>query len=71
MKKILVILLVAAIVIACTACSGTKYGKCSTCGQEEKLYKYTLQGKFGNAGNRGEVEYLCDDCIRTAKMFGY
>ena len=71
MKRIVICILIALAALACTACSGTHRGICSQCGQETTLHKYVLQGELGNASSRGSVEYMCDDCIRFAKLTGY
>ena len=71
MKRIAVVLLLVLFALTCVACSGTHRGICSQCGQETELHKYVLQGQLGNAMNRGDVEYMCEDCIRLAKLTGY
>jgi hypothetical protein len=68
-KKIFVGILTLIMMMAGVGCSNK--GVCDECGQEAKLTKYVLQGGMGNAGDAGNIEYLCDDCIRIAKAFGY
>ena len=75
MKKLLLVVLVILVAFACAACANskaqTRKGVCSGCGQETTLHRYVLKGELGNAANRGDIEYLCDYCIRISEFAGY
>lgn len=65
MKKFAAMVLVMCMLL-CTACLMTgcaKRGECEECGQTETLNKYVAHD--------GETHWLCSDCTKLAKMFGY
>lgn len=49
--------------MACLLTGCSKRGKCDECGQTETLKKYV--------DHSGDTLWLCSDCTRIAKMFGY
>lgn len=62
--------LIAAVLIVCmllcigcmlTGCA--KKGECEECRQTETLNKYV--------DHNGDIHWLCSDCTKLAKMFGY
>ena len=65
-KKLTRIAAVAAAVVmtgALAGCGSSKTGTCEECGQTEKLTRFIEED--------GTVHWLCNDCYRMAKMFGY
>ena len=64
-KRITALLLVVCMLLcaafALTGCA--KKGKCEECGQTEKLKKYV--------DSDGDPHWLCEDCTKFAKLFGY
>ena len=64
-KKIVTLILVVCILL-CAVCVFTgcaKKGKCEECGQNETLREYV--------DSDGDTHWLCSDCTKLAKMFGY
>ena len=60
MKRIMVLLVViAGLVMACTVCSAMAKGVCDECGQVEKLYEFN---------DHGSIQHYCEDCYRWAKL---
>ena len=69
MKLITLFALLSIIVFTFAGCG--KKGNCDECGQVDTLSKYVVQGKCGNAGMKGDVVYVCDDCKREYKMIDW
>ena len=64
LRRIISIILIVCMVLTMvfTLCAWSKTGKCDNCEQKEKLKKYV--------GSDGETYWLCEDCLRWAKLWG-
>lgn len=63
MRCICIIVTVIVIALILTGCSSNeKTGRCESCGQTEKLYKYV-------APSTGDVYWYCQTCYNLAKLF--
>ncbi len=64
MKKMILLFLVLVMALCILAgCGSSKTGTCEECGQTEKQTRFIEED--------GTVHWLCNDCYRMAKMFGY
>ncbi len=65
MKRIVALILILCMLFttACMLAGCSKKGPCEECNQVESLSKYV--------DSDGESHWLCSDCYRLAKMFGY
>ena len=59
-KRMLICLLLITFVFVLTGCAEQK-GRCASCGQLEKLYKFEQKN--------GETVYLCHTCYELKKLF--
>lgn len=66
--RLMALVLVCMLILGLAGCSR---GKCYECQQEAALSKYVIRGTMGNAGDKGKSVYLCEDCMRMYKLFGY
>ena len=60
-KSYLILIVAVVVMFALSGCGRT--GECEECGQTEKLTKYVTSS--------GDTEWVCDDCRKMMKLFGY
>ena len=64
-KQIVALILVVCMLLSavCLLAGCAKRGQCEECGQTETLKKYV--------DSDGDTHWLCADCTKLAKLFGY
>ena len=70
-KKVIIVIVLLAIALLAVFFTFFRFGTCEYCTQTAWLQRYVKLGHMGNSGNKGEVVYLCGDCIHYAKFVGY